>query len=710
MSSWQVAINQDLTRKTSASDILVVVSSHVADFNLVNCTTALQRLARSTDGRRLLQYGGDSSALAVLNGLLDAAVTRIRQQQPHEVESRTSASLLHACGKLGIGLSRRVGTLVNEIEKSVNVRASRFNPQELSNSLWGVAKLGFDHESDIVLLLGEAISTSLSDELRSLKRTVLHDEHVWLSRSVGWTEQGVSNVAWSLATLGFSVDNAHHAEILIATFTAVSALATRFNPQELANVLWAAAKTVTTGARDKNEKDTNETDNHRKKMVMKTRAAVISATSVIVSRIDSTFIARQRFEPRHVANIAWACAKLGLDIETGRGDDLRGGSIETVFSALAMAVVRVASHMNTQELSMCAWALAAFGVVDGTFAVAEAFASQANKATPRQLATTVAALAKLGEGGDGYGTLFDAVADAVISFPDPIKYELKPQDVANLAWAFAKLGRKKQLMFNYLSEVFAAQAVIDVKVTAYSPKQVSMILWAFATLDIQHQTLLTAAIPMIKARAHEFNPRDLTNTAWALDSLGVKSLGEDRLIRKIGRAARRRLADFNSQELLKFLGAHGRLGGYDKKLNAAVSAQRKRSYDFPSLGSRDSCSIVTLTSRIPMHYGNATVERVDDSCHGWGRGDTGVTLWEGSFVLAEWLSRALNPRHSNEISAAMSGHWSHLASDTWEGRVGVELGAGLGLPSIVAAKLGLEMVSTDGTSPLLRLRRGFLFR
>ena len=60
------------------------------------------------------------------------------------------------------------------------MRASRFNTQELSNSLWGVAKLGFDHESDIVLLLGEAISTSLSDELRSLKRTVLHDEHVWL--------------------------------------------------------------------------------------------------------------------------------------------------------------------------------------------------------------------------------------------------------------------------------------------------------------------------------------------------------------------------------------------------------------------------------------------------------------------------------------------------------------------------------------------------
>jgi hypothetical protein len=36
------------------------------------------------------------------------------------------------------------------------------------------------------------------------------------------------------------------------------------------------------------------------------------------------------------------------------------------------------------------------------------------------------------------------------------------------------------------------------------------------------------------------------------------------------------------------------------------------------------------------------------------------------------------------------------SGDTWRGRTGVELGAGLGLPTIVAAKLGVSMVATDG--------------
>jgi hypothetical protein len=46
---------------------------------------------------------------------------------------------------------------------------------------------------------------------------------------------------------------------------------------------------------------------------------------------------------------------------------------------------------------------------------------------------------------------------------------------------------------------------------------------------------------------------------------------------------------------------------------------------------------------------------------------------------------------------------------------GVELGAGLGLPSIVASKLGLEMVATDGAfyfprfAPLSVFSRGSCF-
>ena len=81
-------------------------------------------------------------------------------------------------------------------------------------------------------------------------------------------------------------------------------------------------------------------------------------------------------------------------------------------------------------------------------------------------------------------------------------------------------------------------------------------------------------------------------------------------------------------------------------------------------------------------------------CGGLGRGNTGVALWEGSFVLAEWLSRQSDPAVSEDIQN--TGTDSTWGSGGWSGMVGVELGAGLGLPTIVASKLGVAMIATDG--------------
>jgi len=76
-------------------------------------------------------------------------------------------------------------------------------------------------------------------------------------------------------------------------------------------------------------------------------------------------------------------------------------------------------------------------------------------------------------------------------------------------------------------------------------------------------------------------------------------------------------------------------------------------------------------------------------------GATGVALWEASFVLAEWLSRQ---RKRVPATVGQAKKW-----DKWRGKCGVELGAGLGLPSIVAARLGVKMVATDGDAAALRL-------
>ena len=420
------------------------------------------------------------------------------------------------------------------------------------------------------------------------------------------------------------------------------------------------------------------------------------AALALASRITRGWIASQRLEPQHAANISWACAKLHL-----ADDDVPG--------ALADAAVAAAPRMNTQELSMTAWSAAAFGRSDAADALARAFASRAGEATPQQLATTSRAFAKLGERRDA---LMDAVADALVAIVDTttngkdVRLALKPQDVANLAWALAKLGcARRRDAFDALSRVARAhlktaraERLLDaaddgaasLEACRYTTQQLTMLTWAHGMLAHEDEGLLRACVKEIRDRLGEFNTRDLTNTAWALDALGVRASDKPKLVERFGRAARRNLDAFNSQELLKFLGAFERLGGEDAKLAAAVRAQRTLRYRFPAMNAD-----VELSSKTPTSYRGTGKSRVDDSCGGSGRGNTGVTLWEGSFVLAEWLSRRGEPGASEDVVDATDGAW---AGATWKGKVGVELGAGLGLPSIVAAKLGVEMVATDGAA------------
>ena len=91
--------------------------------------------------------------------------------------------------------------------------------------------------------------------------------------------------------------------------------------------------------------------------------------------------------------------------------------------------------------------------------------------------------------------------------------------------------------------------------------------------------------------------------------------------------------------------------------------------------------------------------RVDDSCSGFGRSNTGVALWEGSRVLSEWISRAKNinlAEFGSKDEAWLKFRDFDLKVLFGNGKVGVELGAGLGLPSIVASRLGARVIATDG--------------
>ena len=763
MSQRQVQINAELARCALASDVLEIVRRSVEEFNVVNCGTALSRIARAPDGRRLVAREGSDPTLA---SLIAAAAGLVRHHARH-VESRQLASLLHACGKLGVGKLDAANALVSAVERATEAHASKFNPQELANALWGCAKLGVRVDSALVRLLGDAAAASL-------KRGGSEKKSAFDWRA-DWTAQGVSNAAWAFATLGASArDPLGHETFLFSLFSAIETKARggAFNAQETANALWAVAR-LAAGDVGADVFDSEEEANvaarteGRFQNVFDSEAlrSAHAAASALAASTTGSWFERQRrgggLESQHVANIAWACGKLGL------ASDAR------VAEAVAAAAAAAAPGANAQELSMIAWAMAEFPAsafahygADGVSAysrmetetnghlrpVAASFASRAAEgvASPQQLATTARAFAKLGALDSG---LMDAIAEAVLALPGPLEDRVLPQDVANLLWAFAKLGLGEEethvRAFGALAAAARARlraarkareasedetclearnprkraseasvASVHPANATYSSRQLITVVWSHGALaHVADAKTLDALVSAVRWALPELSARDLSDAAWAFAALGVTSAQKPKLVARMGRAARRCLEKFNAQELLKFLGAFERLGGSDSKLAEAAAKKRSTRYDFPALArvfsgdgggvsaserrtpgeSAESafCS-VALASTTPRSFKGTSKEqsRVDDSCGGWGRGNTGVALWEGSFVLAEWLSRQTDPRRSKDVTAAAGEAWG--GDDGWRGKTGVELGAGLGLPSIVASKLGVEMIATDG--------------
>eukprot|EP00439_Symbiodinium_sp_Y106_P042396 s2406_g5.t1 len=181
--------------------------------------------------------------------------------------------------------------------------------------------------------------------------------------------------------------------------------------------------------------------------------------------------------------------------------------------------------------------------------------------------------------------------------------------------------------------------------------------------------------------------------------------------------AKARQSSFGTQELLRFLGAFRRAGGDAEAYAEMTSRQQELRYDFPALGGLQ----VTLQAATPGQPSRtrrrvrAAALREQSELKGDPQradgGTTGVALWEASFVLAEWLSRQGDGQGGLLACSALqellkgAGKAQRARWRRWRGKVGVELGAGLGLPSIVASQLGARVVATDGDASVLTLLR-----
>jgi len=264
-----------------------------------------------------------------------------------------------------------------------------------------------------------------------------------------------------------------------------------------------------------------------------------------------------------------------------------------------------------------------------------------------------------------------------------------------------------------------------------SAKHVATIAWATARLGAPaaDRRLCEVLAAAASACASDFNARDLANAMSAFAALSNSGVDEQRpdLASILCEAALARLSQFNAQELLKFAGAHARTGGRDERLHAAMGAVRTLRFGFPALPSAPKTLLKSGDNLLKSGgddeeeggEGGGLQVRLQSRAPGRHLKHTGVAAWEASVTLGQWLSGLPSPQASSALRAVLKSKGSaevfekggkgkppvlDILKTGWAGVICVELGAGLGLPSIVAAHRGCALVvATDGDVPTLEL-------
>jgi len=518
---------------------------------------------------------------------------------------------------------------------------------------------------------------------------------------------------------------------------ALAARAGQLNPQEVASTLGALARLSESGA---------------------LWARVVGEGAAVPALAAQVAELRGSLSPRQVANAAWALAKLG---EASASQGLLHAAAEEGGSGCL-------EGMNVQELSMCSWALASSGAAGEELAAVAVFRGAARclrneaQAGPtaglaHPLATMAWAAAKLGVCEPELG---DATAQALVCVEGgPCLRGASARDLAYLAWGAAKLGA-----FPGLNASLHAQALERLFVEAARRagegfpglRPAVMLLWAMATSKWRGEAEVGALLHACRdllcgagasggAPAEEASDRDLADLAFALGALrGPAERAApgalQALLGHLGDLSAERLSGCNAQELLRLLGGFRRAGGRSERLEAAVGGQRAVVHRFGGLEVRLQAAVPTALQdwhRLEggegpqadsgaRENGGATAaaaaaaggsrkrKRVDDCCGGTGRPNTGVALWQAGYFLAEWLSRQGGSPGGGAAGSSKAGAAELRAAlplkgkirRKWSGRIAVELGAGLGLPSIVGARaLGLRAIATDGDPDALNLLR-----
>jgi RAP domain len=455
----------------------------------------------------------------------------------------------------------------------------RSESQALTNMVWGVATLLSNKPQQQPGTMEDA---TLSDLEQQSALTILRFclQEVVQRNAVGFCEQGLSNVAWSAATLSFGLSTAAFStttsadqEKSIHNYVALSSLQPsadttlmvqainviisasiqqlpRFTSQGLGNLVWALARLLSVDGKP----------NAMTKITRENADPLLKGIGLQLANPQRDIV------PQNVGNALWALAKLNY-------------CNESIYCAIAKRIIPSESHLyEPQHLSNTVWAFATAGVsLENVDVFETSLVPGLQHPTPPNDPVTIS---------------FAVAVQELMRRPQ----HFTNQNLKDVVWSFSKLGIRHPALFKFAAEhlVGGTNSTTHSRLEEFSAQELSNVAWAYAKqdqlaqnaserlkrrgkflvyrtiyMDVGEQLLhrlfisIAEAIVGVHDDLRKASPQEISNTAWAFATLGYKETryleaANDALAERIDRylaGETNPMTCFNGQELSNLLWA-----------------------------------------------------------------------------------------------------------------------------------------------------------
>lgn len=206
------------------------------------------------------------------------------------------------------------------------------------------------------------------------------------------------------------------------------------------------------------------------------------------------------FEPQHVSNTLWACARMQLHEPL-------------MLRVLLHRAIEDIQRFCPLDTSICTWAFATLKYRDPEWlqAVVRARCEFVNF-SPQNMSNFVWGLSTLKFRNDNMVLAVGREASRKIQ-------DFIPQELSNFSWALATMDLCDNLMLRAIAEEVDRRA--DVMHT-WDPQSLSNMMWAYATLALKDDPLFKRLLEASVARIEDHDTQNLANSAWASAMVGFR--------------------------------------------------------------------------------------------------------------------------------------------------------------------------------------------